>query len=336
MKTIVIFGATGGVGAYTALYLKDFGYNIIAVGKRKSDNNFFENINIKYYSVNITLENTFSVLPTSEIDAIIHLAGSLPARMEGYNPQEYIDTNITGTLNIINYAVKCKVEKLIFATTLADVSYLWGTLTPIGPDAQRKFPINSDHSVYAITKNTAVDLIQHYAKKLNFKYYIIRFANVFLYHPNSYYFVNGIKRKKGQNVIIEQAIKGEDIELWGNPNRSKDVFYVKDCTQLIEKCISSNSSGGIFNVGTGVVTSRQKQIEGIIEVFSPLNKKSIIIQRPELPDSPQFIFDISKNIIELGYVPKFDYISYLKDLKEEMRINRFEKLWGKPEDYLEE
>ena len=41
MDTIVIFGATGSVGVYTALFLKKKGYNIIAVGQRKSDNGFF-------------------------------------------------------------------------------------------------------------------------------------------------------------------------------------------------------------------------------------------------------------------------------------------------------
>ena len=50
MKTIVIFGATGGIGAYTALYLHEAGhYKIIAVGHRKSDNGFYSQYGIKVY-----------------------------------------------------------------------------------------------------------------------------------------------------------------------------------------------------------------------------------------------------------------------------------------------
>ena len=64
MKTIVIFGATGGIGAYTALYLKDTGaYNVIAVGHRKSDNGFYAQYDIEYYSVDVSDYSSFDKLP---------------------------------------------------------------------------------------------------------------------------------------------------------------------------------------------------------------------------------------------------------------------------------
>ena len=335
-KTVVLFGATGGVGAYLTLYLLEKKYNVIAVGKRKSDNGFFKNLGIKYYSVDIRNKNEFSILPHESIFAVVHLAGMLPANMIGYNPQEYIDSNITGTLNILNYCASIKIQKIVFPTTLADVYHLCGTANPIDPDSISRFPINSDHSVYTITKNAAVGLIQHYSAKHNFINYIIRFANVFLYHPKPYYYVNGEKRMKELYNIIEEAKMGSDIELWGDPNRMRDVFYVKDCTQLIEKCLSSNSNGGTYNVGTGVGTTRLDQIKGIIEIFSPNKKKSCIIHKADKQSAPQVLLNIDKNIKELGYTPKYDYLNFLKDFKNEMEINRFEKLWGKPEDYNSE
>ena len=51
MKTIVVFGATGKVGCYSALYLKEKGYDVIAVGRRKSDNGFFADYDIPYVSL---------------------------------------------------------------------------------------------------------------------------------------------------------------------------------------------------------------------------------------------------------------------------------------------
>lgn len=54
MQTIVVFGATGKVGCYTALYLKECGYKVIAVGKRSSDNGFFADYGIEYRSVDIS------------------------------------------------------------------------------------------------------------------------------------------------------------------------------------------------------------------------------------------------------------------------------------------
>ena len=49
-KRIVIFGATGTVGAYAALYLKEMGYDVVATGHRKSDSGFFASYGIEYHS----------------------------------------------------------------------------------------------------------------------------------------------------------------------------------------------------------------------------------------------------------------------------------------------
>ena len=102
MDTIVIFGATGSVGVYTALFLKKKGYNIIAVGQRKSDNGFFAEYDIPYYSVNIANKNDFNILPVSGVDQVLHFAGAMPARMQGYDPYQYVNSIITGTLNVLD------------------------------------------------------------------------------------------------------------------------------------------------------------------------------------------------------------------------------------------
>ncbi|MCK9625395.1 MAG: NAD(P)-dependent oxidoreductase [Bacteroidales bacterium] len=333
-KNIVVFGATGAVGVYTVMHLLNSGYNVFAVGKRNNDNGFFSEHFVRYYSVDITKYENFSILPIDNIYAIVHLAGFLPANMNGNFNHVYIDINIIGTLNILQYAVAVGVQRVVYSTSFSDVSYLWGTKDPIGPESPIKFPIDNDHSIYSISKNTGVNILQHYSHKYNFKYFILRFPNIYLFHPNPTYFVNGIKRWKGACLIISQAKKGEDIELWGNPMIVRDMVYVKDCTQIIEKSLSANSEGGIFNVGTGIGTTREDQIKGIIKVFSSKSYKSKIIYRTDLPDSPQYIMDISKTQKELGFELKYNYIKYLLDYKKEMEENRFKKLWGVESDYI--
>lgn len=56
----------------------------------------------------------------------------------------------------------------------------------------------------------------------------------------------------GQRAIIEQAKKGEDIELWGDPDCKRDVFYVKDCTQILEKMLTGNGESGTYNIGNNM------------------------------------------------------------------------------------
>ena len=335
MKRVVVFGATGKVGCYSALYLKEQGYDVIAVGKRASDNGFFADYGIPYHSVDILDPSSFSVLPQTDVYSVIHMAAILPATMDGYDPHQYVRSNLDGTLNVLDYAVSAGVQRFVFPKSWSDITYLTGSVKPIPADAPVKFPLDNDHTVYAITKNAACDIIQHYAVKYGFKYYILRFPNIFCYHPNPTYFVDGKKRWTGQRAIIEEAKRGDDIELWGNPDAARDVFYVKDCVQIVEKCLSSNGESGIYNVGTGWLVSRLDQIKGLIEVFGNQEHPSKIIVRRDKPDSPTYLLDISKTKTELGFEPKYDYMTYLRDLKHEMEINRFEKLWGKESDYTQ-
>ena len=335
MRKVVVFGATGKVGCYTALYLKEMGYDVTAVGRRASDNGFFADHGIPYVSLDILRQEDFRKLPQEDVYGVIHMAAILPATMKGYDPHEYVRSNLDGTLNVLDYSVKAGVQRFVFPKSWSDIPYLTGTLDPIPADAPVKFPLNTDHTVYAITKNAACDIIQHYSVKYGFRYYILRFPNIFCYHPNPTYYVDGRKRWTGQRAIIEQAKRGEEIELWGNPQAARDVFYVKDCTQIIEKCLSADGESGTYNVGTGKVVSRMDQIKGLIEVFGDPSNPSKIVVRSDKPDSPTYLLDISKTVDQLGFVPRYDYLTYLKDLKHEMEVNRFEKLWGKESDYTE-
>lgn len=118
--------------------------------------------------------------------------------------------------------------------------------------------------------------------------------------------------------------------MWDNPNKVRDIVYVKDCCQIIEKSISS----GTYNVGTGVGTSMKEQVEKIVEVFSPTEKRSIISYDMAKPDSTEYIFDISKTKEKLGYMPRYDYEAYLRDFKEEMEKETFKLLWGENQDKI--
>lgn len=332
MKTVMVFGATGTVGAYACLHLIESGHRVIAVGRRKSDNGFFSQYGIPYYSVDVCNKDDFNKLPTEGIDSIVNLSGMLPARMKGYRPQEYIDINMSGTLNILEYAKSLGIESFVSTQSISDVAYLCGSKTPISADAESRFPLNNDHSVYSITKSASVNLVKHFSVVAGFKYYILRFPNIYLYHPNAMYYVDGVEKWQGYRKLIQMAIDGDPITIWGNLDKVRDIVYVKDCTQIIEKCITSGAESGMYNVGTGVGTTMREQVEKIVKVFSAKDHVSPIHFDADKPDTTEYIFDISKTIQNLGYTPKYDYESYLLDFKKEMEEERFALLWGKNEN----
>ena len=331
MKRVIVFGATGNLGANISVYLHNIGYEVIAVGHRKNDNGFFADHGIKYYSVDIEKESDFKILPVDNIYAVLHFAGMLPAVMEGFSATPYIQSIIQGTLNVLEYTRMVGADRIIFPQTLFDIRHLFGSKIPIPADSQRQVP-EGDHWMYVIAKNAACDMIEHYYNNFGIKRFIFRLSRIYLYHPNPYTFTDGKKVLVSDRALIYKAIKGEPIEVWGDPYRVLETISIYDFLRIIEKALVAVVDGGIYNVGSGG-TTLEERVRGIVDVFSPKNNKSEISYCPEKPNGTQFVLDITKTKLELGYEPKFSWYDYLVKFKKEMEIQPFAKLWGREEDY---
>ena len=128
--------------------------------------------------------------------------------------------------------------------------------------------------------------------------------------------------------MIDQAKKGEDIELWGDPNYSKDMVHVYDCAQMLCKAVEVDRDEGFYNVGTGIPVTLQEQIETIIKVFSPKEKPSKIVYKPDKPCGGGFLMDVQNAKEELGYEPVYTCEKLFLDYKAEMELDRFKELRG--------
>lgn len=327
-----MLGATGTLGAYTALHFKSKGYNVIAAGHRKNDNGFFADHGIVYYSVDITKSDDFNSLPKKGIDTVIDLAGALPASMKGYDAGLYIDTIIKGTYNVLEYMRRADIYRIIFPQSLFDISYMFGTKTPIPADAEMKAPLIGDHAMYVISKIAAVNTILHYKAMYGIKAFILRLSRVYTYHPNPYTYTDGEKVMVSDRYLMRKAEKGEPIEIWGDPERILETCAMPDFLQIVEKSVESDLEGGVYNIGSNGSTLEER-IRGIVEVFSPESHKSPIIYSPDKRPATQFKLDISKTCRELGYTPQYSWLDYCKWFKEEQKLQRFAQLWGGEDDY---
>lgn len=328
MKKVVIIGATGEIGMYIADYFCNTAkneYEVIAVGRRETD--FFETYGIAYYCVDIRQAEAFDVLPKEDVYAVIYTAGMMPGRMQGYDPMRYLETNVCGTLNVLEYCRKAGVDRLIFTQTIRDLGNKIGR-ERIEADAPRDFSYTGDHAVYVISKNAAVDLIEHYYQEYGLKRFIFRLPTIYMYTPNKYYSVDGEKKIMGFRHMIDQAICGNDVEVWGDVSRAHDILYVKDLARLFYlACKADATDGGVYNAGTGIPVSILDQASGMIEVFGTEEKKSRLVLCPQKPNARQYDIDIAKTVKELGYEPAYSYTEYLKDFKKEMEEDRFRTLF---------
>ncbi len=335
-KKVVVFGATGNLGAPVSVKLKADGYDVIAVGGRKNDNGFFQERGMSYYSVNIKDKDSFKILnEIGDVYAVCHFAGSLPSRY-AYDPQDLIESITVGTLNVLQFMLQHNCKKIIFPQSPYDLAdYFEGFKNggKLGPDLRRSFPLTGDHSIYAIAKNAAVDLIEHCHAAYGFQRFILRFFTIYEYHPNPYHYANFKRRMMPYRMLMDRAMKSLPIEIWGDCKKKKEMVYIKDFVQLVSNCVSSDIEGGTYNVGNGWQVSLEEQIKGIVEVFSPKDNPSTITYVKDKPDPLENAFDATKTFEELNWTPKYSYLDQLRDFKKEMAENPYAKLWGQPEDY---
>lgn len=331
-ETVLVLGATGNLGAYSALALKQAGFNVIAAGKRASDNGFFAQHDIAYYSVDLTAEHSLDILLDKGISIVADFAGELPSRC-AFHPQMLIRTIPEATLNVLEFMRVAGVKKIIFPTTPYDLFQYHETGVPIDPDAPRSFPPTGDHSIYAIAKNAAVDLIESYHNEYGISRFILRFFTIYQYHPNAYHYADEKLRMMPYRMLMDRASRGEPISIFGNPKRVKEIVYIKDFTQVVVNAAKSTRSGGFYNIGSPHRVSLDEMIRGIVDAFSPEGHKSPISYDPSKPDTLQSMLDWTKTRDELGYEPQYDYTRLLKDFKEEMQTEPMAGLWGHRSDY---
>lgn len=315
MKRILIFGATGNIGSNVAIYLKEKGYDIIAVGHRSSDNGFFATKGIQFIGgiSNEKIED-FEKLPI-DIDAVINLAGAMPAHANA-SPMPYIQSIVVGTVNICEWLrTKTSCKRIVFNTTPSDVIEYLNQPTPVPDYAPRSFPKNGgDHAVYAIAKNAAVDILEHYSIAYDFKPIIFRHDTVYCWSESPYYNINGLRKKLPWRLIVENVMEGKKVEVWGNPEIKKCLLYVKDFCAAIECAINCEHTG-IYNLSGVRFYTMDDQVQGIIDSFGENDNPPEKVYCPEKPSTPMHLYADEKAKVELGWKPVWDWWKACKDMK---------------------
>ena len=278
-KKIIVFGACGNVGSYFVKYASEYynneEYQIITSGRRDTD--FFERKGFKYYNVDLSNYNDFAKLPKENVYAIVLLAAQIPSYMEGYQPRKYMDSNIMGAFNVCEYAKEVKADRILYTTTVFDISLSAKPGAILKPDTPRNFSYKGDHALYVITKNTAIELIEHYHQEYGIKKFVFRLPTIYSYSPYKYYHPNGVKKVRPIYQMIEKAQKGETLEIWGNPEYSTDMVHVYDFSQELCKAIEVDKEEGFYNIGTGKPVTLEEKVRTIVEVFSPKDNPSKIV-----------------------------------------------------------
>ena len=329
---VIVIGATGFIGMYTVEALLKSGKKVIAAGRNCTIGAQLEKMGATFIQLDITNEEDFEKLPTEGVEAVILLAGLLPANTtadlkDTENAADYFKVNVLGSINVLEYCRRNGIKKVVGNCSYGDVAGAWRKGYAITEDEPRDFHFTGDHAVYVISRNACNDVMEYYNQQHGMQCAWFRFPPVYGVGPHGTIYVNGKAYKSGIATFIDNAKEGKDIELWGDPGIERDIIYVKDVATAYCMAIESDKSYGLYNMTSGTALTLEDQAKAVIQVFGK-DRGSRLVYCPEKPNNtPSFLFSMEKAKRDFGFVPQFtNYLDMMEDYKKEMESGRWDVL----------
>ena len=299
MKNILITGGAGFIGSHLVdLLLRENNWRVTVVDnfndfyapqiKRHNIKNYLTHPNFQLFENDIRQrEDLRAIFQTANFEAIVHFAAYAGVRPSIQNPTLYTETNVNGTLNLLELAREFGVKQFVFGSS----SSVYGINAKI-PFSETD-PIFQPISPYAATK-AAGELICHtYAHLYPLRCICLRFFTVY-----------GARQRPDLAIHKFARLISQDkpIPVFGDGTTRRDYTFIDDVISGVRTAIDYDKSDyEIFNLGESQIVELRYLIELLEE---NLGKKAIINRQPIQPgDVPQTFADITKARQLLDYNP---------------------------------
>ena len=261
MKKILVTGADGFIGSHLTELLMDRGYDVKAFTYYNSFNSWgwldsFSKEKLKeleIFSGDIRDPNGVREAMKG-VDAVFHLAALIAIPFSYHSPDSYVDTNIKGTLNVLQAARDVNLERVLVTST----SEVYGTAQYVPIDEKHPF---QGQSPYSATKIGADRLAESFYRSFQLPVTIVRPFNTF--GP----------RQSARAVIptiISQLIAGQNEIKLGALSPTRDFNYVKDTVAgFLSIYESVKTIGEEINIATQTEISIQDLAKEIIRQIRP-------------------------------------------------------------------
>lgn len=294
-RRILITGGAGFIGSHAA---KCFLHDDWAVGILDDFNDFYDpaikerNIadlsgQAQIYRADIREASEVERILAGGWDTVLHLAARAGIRPSIADPRLYVETNVTGTFNVLEAARRAGVGRFLFASSSS--VYGAATQTPFHESAA----LTRTLSPYAATKIAGEQLCSTYAHLHGMRVVSLRFFTV--YGP-------GQRPDLAIHKFTRALFEGSPIDQYGEGQTRRDYTYIDDIVQGVRAAADYEGPVyDVFNLGGAQTVSLRELIEKL-EVAT--GRKAIIKRWPEQPgDMPATWADISKARELLGYSP---------------------------------
>ncbi|MHB1688615.1 MAG: NAD-dependent epimerase/dehydratase family protein [Ignavibacteriaceae bacterium] len=210
------------------------------------------NSNVKFIKADICDKSLIDLFEKEKFDVVNHHAAQMDVRRSVADPAFDANTNIIGTINLLQSSVKTGVKKFMFASTGGAV---YGE--------QKYFPADEDHltfplSPYGISKLAVEKYLYFYHVQYHLNYSILRYANI--YGPRQ----NPFGEAGVVAIFTSKLLKGEQPIINGSGKQTRDYVFVGDVVKANLLALKDEVSD-VYNVGTSKETD-------VNELFNMLNK----------------------------------------------------------------
>jgi UDP-glucuronate 4-epimerase len=227
---------------------------------------------------------------SGDYDVVVHLAAKAGVRPSLEDPSGYYDTNVHGTLRLLEWAKASGVKQFVFASS----SSVYGVNphTPWREDAELH-----PASPYAATKIAGEAIGRTYAHLYGIRFIALRFFTV--YGPMQ-------RKDLAIRTFAERMVAGQPITIYGDGRSSRDYTYIDDIVQGIKAAMLYDAKPyDVFNLGNTQPISLRQMVS---ELERALGVKARINRQPDQPgDVPITWANIDKAKELLGYQPTVSF-----------------------------
>src|SRR5213080_2613390 len=293
---ILVTGGAGFIGSHLVEKLLEAGHEVVIFD---DFNDFYDpqikHTNIAGFAKNVTVCHVDlrdgaavrNLFHRENVDAIAHLAARAGVRPSIQHPQLYYDTNVSGTLHLLDAARVTGVERFVFASSSS--VYGISKTVPVSEDQH----LTQTLSPYAATKIAGEFLCSTYSHLYQIRVVALRYFTV--YGP-----------RQRPDLAIHQFARriyaGQPIDQFGDGSTRRDYTYIDDVLQGTMAALNYDGpSFDIFNLGESETIQLR---DLIVAIENALGKKAKINRLPEQPgDMPLTCADVSKARKLVGYNP---------------------------------
>ncbi|MBB6127043.1 NAD-dependent epimerase/dehydratase family protein [Mucilaginibacter lappiensis] len=305
MEKVLVTGAYGFLGRYTAKAFSEAGYHVSGIGHGKWHKYEYNLWGIEdWHESTITFEALINL--NKSFDIIVHCGGSGSVAFSYQNPYEDFQKSVQSTLALLEYIrLQGRPCHFIYPSSPA----VQGDL---GDKQIKENDPSNPVSPYGFHKKAAEELCFSYNKSFGLKVSIIRYFSIYGV---------GLQKQLLWDACMKIKNAANEIALFGTGEETRDWLYVKDAALLILAiAINEKKSISIINGGSGIKTTVNDTIQLLIKLYN--KKVAISFNQKVKAGDPRFYHADISVAKELGWEPQvgleegiLQYVNYFKKLQ---------------------